>query len=227
VTPFDAIALLVMLRAFYPAVSVAQLQRARVERPEYFAAGRLGGSKGEKLFLADGRVFDLILAAGGPASGQRWQVLDVTNDVGAGDDPFALEEGPLAFLDAFQEVPPIAADKFQSLVAGELAAFGASDDVLHMAGVAIAEFDGPLDLETASTELLGPAEEHHAAMREALDLDDPAEELEAAGLTRNTIDASLTEFDEDAPADVDEPDPGPPPTHGGEDDPPPTEEPQA
>jgi hypothetical protein len=82
VTPFDPFALLSMLLAFYPAVSPAAFAQARRERPEYFAGGSIIGSKGDKLQLPDGRVFDCIFASGGPLSGQRWQVLDVTNDDG-------------------------------------------------------------------------------------------------------------------------------------------------
>src|SRR4051812_25144545 len=162
-----------MLQAFYPAVSVAQLQRARVERPEYFAAGRLGGSKGEKLFLADGRVFDLILAAGGPASGQRWQVLDGTNDGRAGDDPFALEEGPLTLLDDsdVETFPP--APAFESLVAGELDAFGASDALLDRAESAVVEFDGAAALDESFAREVEPALEYHAATLAGLVADDP------------------------------------------------------
>jgi hypothetical protein len=65
VTPFDPVALLAMLQAFYPTPSGAALAQARAERPEYFAGGELFGSKGDKLRLGDGRVFDCIFAAGG------------------------------------------------------------------------------------------------------------------------------------------------------------------
>lgn len=56
-TPFDAIALAAMLRAFYPEPGRPALERARRERPEYFAAGRLTGVAGNVLQLPDGRVF--------------------------------------------------------------------------------------------------------------------------------------------------------------------------
>jgi hypothetical protein len=208
VTPFDAAALLAMLLAFYPVVSVPTLQRARAERPEYFAAGTLGGSKGEKLFLQDGRVFDLIAAAGGPPSGRHWQVIDVTNDPGGAADPFALEEGPLTPLDEDDTVPAPPGETFTALVADELDAFGATDDHLALAAAAVVEFDGGADLDNASGELLDPAIEHHDAMRTALDQDDPADELEAAGLSRNQIDGELQRFDEPEPPDIPEPDPG-------------------
>ena len=59
--PFDAIALTVMLRAFYPVTTPADLARARRERPEYFGGGRLGGRDGTLLYLPDGRVFQVTL----------------------------------------------------------------------------------------------------------------------------------------------------------------------
>jgi hypothetical protein len=216
-TPFDPVALVAMLVAFYSPPSVPRLQQARAARPEYFAAGRLGGTSGEKLFLADGRIFDLIFAVDGPVAQRRYQALDVTDATGD-PDPFPLEPGPLDLLD--EEAPLFPASRsteFTALVAEELDAFGASDQQLTLAGVAVAEFAGADDLEAASVELLGPADEHHAAMREALDLDDPAEELEAAGLTRHTIDAAVSEYDTEEAPDIAEDDPGDPPREKDDD----------
>jgi hypothetical protein len=211
VTPFDPSALLAVLLAFYPVVSAATLARARTERPEYFASGTLGGSKGDKLVLQDGRVFDLIAAAGGPPSGRHWQVIDVTNDPGGAADPFALEDGPLTLLDEATFVPPPSGASFVGLVAGELAALDGADAVLHGAAAAVAEFDGAADLEDAGASLLDPAAVSHANTRAALDHDDPAEELESAGLTRDEIDARLSEYDEPLPEAAPEDDPGGPP----------------
>lgn len=224
-TPFDPIALLAMLTGFYPQVSVANLQRARRERPEYFAGGTLGGSKGEKLFLPDGRVFDLIFAAGGPASAQRWQVLDVTHDTGGEPDPFPLEPGPLSPLDELAPLPPIAGGSFVSLVAEELEGFGDSDGQLARAGQDAIEGAARVTIEPAFDRLVAPAHERHAALRRALDLDDPADELEAAGLTRGVIDAAVSEYDEDPPDELAEPDPREPP-RDDEDGPPGREPPE-
>jgi hypothetical protein len=99
-------------------------------------------------------------------------------------------------------------ETFVALVADELGAFGATDDHLALAAAAVVEFDGGADLDNASGELLDPAIEHHDAMRTALDLDDPADELEAAGLSRDQIDGELQRFDEPTPPDIPEPDPG-------------------
>jgi hypothetical protein len=98
-------------------------------------------------------------------------------------------------------------------VAGELAALDGADTVLDSAATAVAEFDGGADLEDASAQLLDPAAVHHANTRAALDHDDPAEELESAGLTRDEIDARLSEYDDPPPDEAPEIDPGenPPP----------------
>lgn len=212
-TPFDPIALLVMLLAFYPVVSAAAFALARVERPEYFSGGVIFGSKGDKLRLPDGREFDCIIAAGGPASGRRWWVNLIVVDPNAAPDIFALGDGPIAPLDEIDTLPPPSGDTFTSLVAGELAALDGADDVLHGAATAVTEFDGGADLEDASAQLLDPAAVHHANTRAALDHDDPAEELESAGLTREEIDARLSEYDDPPPDEAPEVDPGenPPP----------------
>lgn len=117
-TPFDPAALVAMLLAFYPAVSVAALVRARRERPEYFAAGELFGTHGEKLRLPDGRIFDLIFDVDGPR--RRWQAVDVTGEVPGGSESFPLEPGPLEPIDVETVLPPPLEPVFAALVAGYL-----------------------------------------------------------------------------------------------------------
>lgn len=207
-TPFDPSALLAMLLAFYPTVSPAALALARRERPEYFAAGQIIGSKGDKLQLPDGRVFDCIFAAGGAPGQQRWQAIDVTNDPGGSGGGFDLEAGPLVPMDDAALDVLGGGESFTSIVADELDAFGASDERLQAAATAAAEFDGAGRIEDSFARTIEPAAEHHTAMRVALDLDDPAEEFEAAGLSQETIDSSLTQYDEPKPDDLPEPDPG-------------------
>lgn len=126
-TPFDPIALLAMLRAFYPEATVANLRRAREERPEYFAGGALFGSKGEKLRLPDGRVFDLIFATG--TSQARWQVLEDTGG-GGGGGGWPLENGPLTPIDP-QRFPVMVSDPiFVSLAAGRLAELHTTEEAI-------------------------------------------------------------------------------------------------
>ena len=213
-TPFDPVALVAMLVAFYPIVSVEQLQRARLERPEYFAGGRLFGSKGEKLQLPDGRVFDLIFAAGGPASGRRWQALDVTNEAPGGEDPFALEDGPLVPLDEEFTLPRGTGSDFRALVAGELAALEHDDGILVAAAQPLIEFTGAEDLDRAFGEFLDPADEAHAGTVAALDGDPITDLLETTEDHGRVIDNTLPEYDTDNPDDTPEPDPGEPPGDG-------------
>lgn len=124
-TPFDADALRVMLQAFYPIVSAGALRRAKRDRPEYFAAGTLVGSKGDKLQLPDGRIFDCIAGASGP--NPTWWVGDVTNAPAAPPELWPLEDGPLVPLDeeALGEVVPrstfedLATSAYQELVGAD------------------------------------------------------------------------------------------------------------
>lgn len=130
-TPFDAVALLAMLLAFYPIVSSVELARARRERPEYFAGGTLIGSKGDKLRLPDLRIFDLIQNAGGLPGQQRWQVIEPGPSVA---EPWPLEPGPLTPIDVEGTRPsPPGGDTFESLVSTHLAELDGSDRVLDVA----------------------------------------------------------------------------------------------
>lgn len=220
-TPFDPFALVAMLTVFYPVVSSASLARAFAERREYFAGGRLTGSKGDKLTLPDGRVWDLIFAAGGPPAARRWQALDVTEDGPAPNDPFALEDGPLTYLDEeLGTLPPIG-ETFEALVAGHLAAFGDSDGLLARAAVDVAEFDGARRVADDYDRTIVPALEGHANVGRALDGQDLGDELDAAGGAGEIIDATGPLYDDPPPADLPEPDPGdPPPDDPGKSPPP-------
>jgi hypothetical protein len=221
-TPFDAVALLAMLLAFYPTVNASELARARRERPEYFAGGTLLGSKGDKLRLPDGRIFDLIQNAGGLPGQQRWQVIEP----GPGtDDPWPLEPGPLTPIDVTVWAPPRPADDtFESLVSTHLAELAGSDRVL----------DG------ARSELAGGADqarelEDDRALDEGADVVDEiyrstagtelAELADASSGQAGAIDATDNAYDE-APPDPRLPDnPEPVPYPDTPNNPPPPESP--
>lgn len=213
-TPFDPAALVAMLLAFYPIVSAAWLATARRDRPEYFAGGVLFGSKGDKLRLPDGREWDCIVAAGGPLAGRRWQCSLIVIDPNAVPDPFALEEGPLTVLDEEFTIGPRVGSGFEALVAGELEALGASDDVLHQAAQAAIEFNGGTLLDASYDRLVAPALEHHAAFVRSLDADNPIDEVEASGQHDAIIDATEHQYDEEEPEDLPLTDPGQPPDEG-------------
>src|SRR4051812_36178944 len=122
-----------MLRAFYPEVTPANFALARSVRPEYFAGGVIFGTKGDKLRLPDGRVFDCIVNAGLSVALRSWAPQLVDPTAGGADDPFALEEGRLTPLDEDFTLPPRDDSGFTALVAGELAALEHDDGILAQA----------------------------------------------------------------------------------------------
>lgn len=211
-TPFDPIALLAMLHAFYPVVGPAALARARRERPDYFASADLVGTGGDKIRLPDGRIFDCIFDVGGPNT--HWQMIEVGSGPGGPveDDPFALEPGPLVPIDLSAWPAPTFAPVFQPLVAGALAELGASGDILETAASTITEHSSPAPLLDAFARTIGPAEEQLAAEGYALDAADPSDVLAQVGGQRRRIDTETGVFDEAPPADT-PPDtlPAPPP----------------
>jgi hypothetical protein len=217
VTPFDATALLVMLLAFYPTVSGAELARARRERPEYFAAGVLFGTKGDKLQLPDGRVYDLIANAGGLPGSQHWQVIEPGPSV---DDPWPLEPGPLTPIDTSgTTTPPGERTTFQTLVADAIGAIAGSDAALQSAGSRMA--DGALSTAGGAGDetALGDAAEaldRQVRARGAFDVSDDIAQL---GALADSI-ASLEGENADpppAPAIPNEPDQMGYPGEGGND----------
>lgn len=213
-TPFDPFALVAMLTAFYPVVTPANFARARSERPEYFAAGRIVGSKGDKLQLPDGRVFDCIYAAGAPVSERRWICIDVTNEKGGPVDAFPLEPGPLEPLDEAMAIFPATGSDFAGLVGRHLEDFGGSEGLLDRAARDVVET--PIDVFVAEgyARTVDPAAEHHAAIRAALDADNPIDVLERAESHDGIVNEQSGHYDEEPPPDVEAPYPGEPPDEG-------------
>jgi hypothetical protein len=180
VTPFDPVALLAMLLSFYAIINGSELARARRERPEYFAGGTLLGSKGDKLRLPDGRMFDLIQNAGGAPGQQRWQVIEV----GPGtDERWPLEPGPLTPIDVgVPPTPPGERTTFEALVADAIGAIGGSDAALQSAATRIS--DGALSTPGAGGDnaALGDAAEaldRQVRARGAFDVSDDIAQLGA------------------------------------------------
>lgn len=208
-TPFDPVALLAMLQAFYPVVGPAALARARAERPDYFSAGAIIGTSGDKIRLPDGRIFDLIFDTNGPHT--RWQALDVGTGTGGPDveDPFALEAGPLVPVDlsawSFSTPGPV----FESLVAGHLAQVGPLAGGLDGSLETLTLASSPRGLENAFGATIGAAVEQLAAEGYALDGIAPFDVVAAVAAAGPAIDAEAGSFDEPPPAEV-TPDPAPP-----------------
>lgn len=225
-TPFDPVALVAMLLAFYPVVGSLALAVARAERPEYFSGGVLFGSKGDKLRLPDGREWDLIANSGLDVSQRRWQALYIDPTAPRVDDPFALEEGPLTPLD---EPTPIAVSDggtFAALLGDALHELGATDDVLASAATAMAEGAPATDLDARTAGLLDDVLTTHAAAVTATDALDPGALLEGQQSAGNALDAQAHEWDEPSPDEMGEGDPGTPPVDlgGGTDSPRPPEQ---
>lgn len=120
-TPFDAAALLAMLLTFYPVVGPAALERARRERPEYFAGGEIMGTNRDRFRLPDGRIFDCIFGASGPSDQWRWQCIELGGGPELPPDPFALEAGPVRPIDESAYVFPPYGEVFGPLVRNGLA----------------------------------------------------------------------------------------------------------
>lgn len=213
-TPFDPIALVAMLLSFYPVVTPGNLALARTERPEYFAAGVIFGSKGDKLRLPDGREFDCIVNAGLDVSRRSWSAQLIDPNAAGADDPFALEDGPLVPLDAAFTFPPRDPTAFSALVAGELAPLEHDDGILAAAAEPAITFTGAADLEDSFAREIDPADQAHAATLAALDGDPISDVMEATSGGSTVIDTTSGDYDEPEPPDIPLPDPGDGPGEG-------------
>jgi hypothetical protein len=213
-TPFDPDALVAMLQAFYPVPSGAALAQARAERPAYFANGTLFGSKGDKLQLPDGRVFDCILASGGPVAGRRWQALPVTP--GTGDDPFPLEIGPLTPVDetvnyfGFGTAPTMV-----SIVSDQLSALDGSEGQLDGVQLNVEQFDPAGAGAALDDGALEDATNAHEDASTIADGQSFADVTDATSGQRGGVNDTRTGYDDPPPPDADVPDPGDPPAKTG------------
>lgn len=135
--PFDPVALLVMLQAFYPTVSRANIDRARAQRPEYFAGGVLYGPEHDILLLPSGTVYFLVSAGWYPWS--HWKIERRADYDDPEPDPFPLEEGPLPYLE-WLDAPPLGNQGvFEAMVGGAMESLGAVDALLDDAGQRVTE----------------------------------------------------------------------------------------
>lgn len=209
--PFDAIALLAMLQAFYPVVGPAALAQARRERPDYFAAAVIIGTSGDKIQLADGRIFDLIFDALGPNT--RWQAIEIGTGPGGPDvdDPFALEAGPLVPIDLSAFPSPASVPVFESLVAGRLWELGVHDAALQSAQDLMLLHSSSTPLEDAYARTMDHANGQLGALLGVLYLTDPVNLIAQSRAAVDTIDAEHGRVDEPPPADPPPLPPLPPP----------------
>lgn len=205
---FDPDALVAILRAFYPVVSVATLRRARAERPESFAGGELFGTHGEKLRLLDGRVYDLIFDVDGP--GAAWQAIDVSAGGPETVGPYPLEPGPLGYVDVERFPLPIERHDFEQLVGQAALALGDVDGRLVDAETTIASESSPAPMIAAYERDVGRAGrglEGQRASVHALDISDVVGETEGLGHVVGAREAEIPNPDE-VPPDITVDDPG-------------------
>jgi hypothetical protein len=208
-TPFDGAALVAMLQAFYPAVTRAALERARRDRPAYFAGGVLFGTQGEKLRLGDGRVFDLAFDAWTARS--RWQAIDVTAGGETEPQPFPLEPGALDPLDEDVVVIVSVEPVFEPLVSERLAELAGSDDGLFGARDTIAAAASPAALDWAFDTSAGLAEVTVVDELGAIDTLRPEGVAAASEGLGTSAGGAIDDYRDDGPDDIDVPDPGGPP----------------
>ena len=191
-------ALLEALLAFYPIVSAEELARAWRERPDLFAGGVIFGSKGDKLRLPDGTEWDLIVAAGGPAAGRRWQVSFIDPAAAGAGAGFELEAGPLTPI-ADDAAPRRDPDTFSNLVARELLELGNWQDAYDHArttaidtGASFADLGDDPDLLEGAAQLQSDST-HRRALQ-------PVDEINATNGLSPTIDDRFGEVGSDPDA---------------------------
>jgi hypothetical protein len=216
VTPFDPVALVVMLVTFYPIVSRRELARARFERPDYFAGGVLFGTHGDKLRLPDGRIFDLIFNVdNAPGEPPRWQCIEPGP---ASDEPWPLEPGPLTPLDP--ELPPFPSFEpfFEPLVSAAIGAMGDPDLHLGVAQAALVETAQEERVPNAYEDQIEPAARALAAQLASVDALDPSGLITASDGHTSVIDDRASSYpnpDDVDPGEMPPGDAGPPPDDDG------------
>jgi hypothetical protein len=205
VTPFDPVALVMMLQAFYPSVTRTSLERAFRERPEYFAGGQLIGRLSDALRLPDGRIFDIVFAAWTAQS--RWQALDVTHAAPGPDDPFPLDAGPLVEIDVDAALPPIGDPMFVPLVSGAIGEVQSLEGRMGDAATTIAVDTQPGGLGEQLDAALGDAQQAHWSAARALEGENVGDLIDTTDGLSRSIDSGREELPD-------------PPTDGNEDLPP-------
>lgn len=145
-TPIDLTALVVVLQVFYPDATAANLARAMIERPEYFAGARQVGAAGDQILLPDGRVIDLIANAGAADGSNRWQPIGLAH-VDADPNAIGLVPGPLVPVTIDQAIAPVFAPPFAELAAPWLVQIQAHETAIEGRGGELAGAADPGPME--------------------------------------------------------------------------------
>lgn len=213
-TPFDPAALLAMLLAFYLPANPANLARAFRERPDYFAGGTLGGTKGDKLTLADTRCFDLIVNAGTGDEALMRYAVNECGDGGADPGPYPLQPGPFTPIDPGIMPPAHPLATFEPIVIAALVELGDHDTQFHLALTELRGAASAGELEATYGATIAGADAELADQHRQLDAADPSDLIREHDGLGVQIDIREADYDEPPPADmpiVPEPPADPPP----------------
>lgn len=126
-------------------------------------------------------------------------------------DPFALEQGPLDYVDDQMTIFPGGDPTFESIVADQLGALDGADSVLASGRDTIAALDVGGAIDASGDANLGPATDAHTNIRAALDADNLGDEITAADGHRGEIDSGRHDYVQDPVPEQPVPDPGPQP----------------
>jgi len=212
--PFDPAAALAVLLLYAPP-SPANLARALTEHPATFMGAGIIGHSGDVIQLPDGRQYDCIVNVGGPLATRRWQCSYIDPNVpGTPPDPFALEQGPLAYVNEDTPIGLPTGPSMEDIVTGQLAELGGTDAALDNVATTVQAFNGADALDGATGAYLDPAKTAHEEIRGAIDADDPRSVIDATNSHDGEIDQARGDYVEDPPPDTAEPDPGDPPDQG-------------
>jgi hypothetical protein len=212
--PFDPGAALAVLVRYTPP-SGANLLHALADRPDVFAGAVPIGHGGDKIQLPDGAIWDCIYNVDGPPSARRWQMLYIDpNAPPPPPDPFALERGPLDFIDETMPIGPLGGPSFETIAAGILEPLNGADDVLAGGAATIADLDVGAGLDDGSDSSLSDAMDGNAATRAAIDNDNPADVIDATNNHSAEISSGQHDYVEPPVPDAPVPDPGNPPDDG-------------
>lgn len=213
-TPFNAVAVLAMLIAFYPEASPNALAAAIRERPEYFSGAEQIAATGY-IVLPDARVLRVLMFPDATHPFAYWQISGPGIDTASIGDRIVLEPGPLQPLDVDRAIPPALAPGFAELAGQYLAQVDGGAAFMRARVGELAAAADPADMHALFDGELGDGEYALHNQLSTLDELDPSEGEQAAHTRDPVIATAQTDYadpEAQAPADIlVDPDPGPRP----------------
>jgi hypothetical protein len=182
------------------------------------------GHGGDKIQLPTGAIWDCIFNVDGPPAKRRWQMLYIDpNAPPPPPDPFALEPGPLAFVDETTPIGPLGGPSFESIAADVLEPLNGADGVLASGADTVTGLDVGAGLDDGSGSSLSDAIDGHTETRAAIEADNPADVVDATNNHGAEITSGQGDYVEPPVPDAPVPDPGDPPPDVNTPPPPPPE----